>query len=86
MEVYGLSDVIRKILLFNRATLLSSVAANILEEFFKAIGTFSCQVIHQSAIEESVSNTYIHIKINIYKKSACLYYNYYEIAAMCCRR
>jgi hypothetical protein len=53
LEIYGLSDLIRKILLFNRAALLSLVSSQVLEDFFKAIGSFSCQVIQQSAIEES---------------------------------
>lgn len=55
MEIYGLSDLIRKILLFNRAALLSLVETQTLENFFQAIGIFSCYVIQQAAIEESVS-------------------------------
>ncbi|ODN03763.1 Exportin-4 [Orchesella cincta] len=52
VEVYGLSDVVRKILLFNRAALLSFVPAPVLEGFLKAVGGFSCQVIQQATIEE----------------------------------
>jgi hypothetical protein len=55
MEIYGLSDLIRKILLFNRAALLSIVQPGIMDAFFKAVGAFSCLVIQESAIEESVS-------------------------------
>lgn len=55
VEVYGLSDVVRKILLFNRAALLSFVPSPVLEGFLKAVGGFSCQVIQQATIEEGVS-------------------------------
>lgn len=58
VEVYGLSDVVRKILLFNRAALLSFVSNEILGGFLKAVGGFSCQVIQQATIEEGVSNVF----------------------------
>jgi hypothetical protein len=38
--------------------MLSLLPAPVLESFFKAIGAFSCHVIEQSAIEESVSRLY----------------------------
>jgi len=38
----------------NRAFLLSYVDSSGLVKFFEAVGSFSCHVIQQSAIEESV--------------------------------
>jgi len=54
-EIYGLSDLIRKILLYNRAALLAIIQPGIMDAFFKAVGAFSCLVIQQATVEESVS-------------------------------
>ena len=55
IETLGLSDILRKIMLFHRTGTLLGLTPGMFGDFIQAGGEFTCYVIQMSIVEESVS-------------------------------